>query len=295
MDQITSPHIAPSRFNAEDIAQYRRDGYVVARGVMGPRSVAACATALSDLAAGRIPARDTILMYEAGHHPATLSPDQREFAIRKYMDFCADARALMMAAMNRRLHTLLDQLLGDGRVLFQEMALVKPPHIGSEKPWHQDASYFRLTDPALIVGVWIALDPALRENGCMELVPGSHLDGPVPHQHENDFNRCRIIPRHVRAADRIAIEMQPGDALIFHSLLHHYTAPNASPLRRRAVQFHYHQTGAIWGDLAAHQRLFHFADGRYAGCTVPHEPAPPGGYVHRAGLNRPVVPMDPFD
>ena len=89
---------------------------------------------------------------------------------------------LRAAAMNRRLHLLLDQLLGTGRVLFQEMALVKPPRIGSEKPWHQDASYFRVTEPDLIVGVWIALDPALRRNGCMEVIPGSHLGGGVPHE-----------------------------------------------------------------------------------------------------------------
>jgi phytanoyl-CoA hydroxylase len=295
MDQVTPGFAISSQVSAEDLAQYRRDGYVVARGILGPRSVAACTDALRDLASGRTAARETVLIYESGHDPARLAADQRENAIRKYMDFCGDAPALMMAAMNRRLHAVLDRLLGEGRVLFQEMALVKPPHIGSEKPWHQDASYFRLTDPALIVGVWIALDPALQENGCMELVPGSHLDGPEPHQHENDFNRCRIIPRYVRAEDRIAIEMQPGDALIFHSLLHHYTAPNTSPLRRRAVQYHYHQVGAVWGDIAAHRRLFHFDDGRYAGCTVPHEPAPPGGYVHREGLNRPVVPVDPLD
>lgn len=295
MDQIAPSFVSTQQFSADEIAQYRRDGYVVAHGIMGPRAVAACIAALSDLATGRLPARETVLMYETGQDPAALPADKRELAIRKYMDFCADAPALMTAAMNRRLHVRLDQLLGEGRVLFQEMALVKPPHIGSEKPWHQDAAYFRLTDPALIVGVWIALDPALRENGCMELVPGSHLGGAVPHRHENDFNRCRILPQHVRAEDRIAIEMQPGDALIFHSLLHHYTAPNASPLRRRAVQFHYHQTGAAWGDVAAHRRLFHFADGRYAGCTVPHEPAPLGGYVYRAGLARPVVPVDPLD
>jgi phytanoyl-CoA hydroxylase len=300
MDQIAPASATLPRFTATEIAQYRRDGYVVARGIMGPRSVAACNAALSDLATGHLPARDTVLMYESDHDPATLPPEQREFAIRKYMDFVPAAPALEMAAMNRRLHALLDQMLGDGRVLFQEMALVKPPHIGSEKPWHQDAAYFRLTDPGLIVGVWIALDAALRENGCMELVPGSHLDGAMPHQHENDFNLCRIIPQHVRAAERIAIEMQPGDALIFHSLLHHYTAPNASPLRRRAVQFHYHQTGAVWGELAAHQRLFHFPDGSYAGCTVPHAPEPhdpakPSGYTYRAGLERPILPVDPLD
>jgi phytanoyl-CoA hydroxylase len=291
-----SPGTRPSaRFGETEIAQYRRDGWVLARGILGPRSVEACRQSLSDLATGGMPARDTVLMYEAGYDPATLDPTQREDCIRKYMDFVEDAPALKMAAMSRRLHALLDQLLGTGRVLFQEMALVKPPRIGSEKAWHQDASYFRVTDPGLIAGVWIALDPALRQNGCMEVIPGSHLLGAVPHEHENDFNRCRIVETHLRRQQRIAIEMQPGDALIFHSLLHHYTAPNTSELRRRAIQFHYHQIGAVWAGVAEHQRLFHNADGSYAGCTVPHEPAPPNAYWYRGALARPVVPVEPYD
>jgi phytanoyl-CoA hydroxylase len=268
---------------------------VLAHGVLGPDSVDACKRALSDLATGRTQARETVLIYESGHDPATLSANQRESYIRKYMDFVEDAPALKMAAMNRRLHTLLDQLLGTGRVLFQEMALIKPPHIGSEKPWHQDASYFRVTDPGLIAGVWIALDPALRQNGCIEVVSGSHLLGPVAHHHENDFNRCRILDEHLRAQERVAIEMQPGDALIFHALLHHYTAPNTSELRRRAIQFHYHQIGAVWAGVAEHQRLFRNPDGTYAGCTVPHEPAPPNAYWYRGALARPVVPIEPLD
>ncbi len=281
--------------NQEEIAQYRRDGWVLARGLLGPRSVQACRQALSDLASGRVPPAETVLLYEKGVDPAALSPDQREAFIRKFMDFVPAAPALRMAAMNRSLHDRLDQLLGRERVLFQEMALVKPPRIGSEKPWHQDASYFRVTDPGLIVGVWIALDPALKQNGCMELVPGSHLGGAVPHQHENDFNRCRILDEHVDHDARIAIEMQPGDALIFHSLLHHYTAPNASDLPRRALQYHYHQTGAVWAGVAEHQRLFHFADGSYAGCTVPHEPADASAYWYRGALARPVIAEAPWD
>jgi phytanoyl-CoA hydroxylase len=279
----------------DEIAQYRRDGWILVRRLLGPRSVEACRQALSDLAAGRISAGGAALMYETGVDPAALAPDRREGYIRKFMDYVPCAPALRMAAMNRRLHDRLDQLLGCGRVLFQEMALVKPPRIGSEKPWHQDASYFRMTDPGLIVGVWIALDPALRQNGCMELVPGSHLGGAVPHQHENDFNRCRILDRYVDCDARIAVEMAPGDALIFHSLLHHYTAPNTSDLPRRALQFHYQQTGAVWAGVAEHQRLFHFDDGSYAGCTVPHEPADASAYWYRGALSRPVVPEEPWD
>lgn len=275
------------------IAQYRRDGYVILRGLLSERSVAACRQALSDLASGRLAARETVLMFESGIVPETIAPDQRELSIRKYMDYVEDAPALKAAAMSRRLHRALDQLLGEGRVLFQEMALVKPPRIGQDKPWHQDAAYFRVSDPGLIAGVWIALDPALRQNGCMEVVPGSHLGGAVPHVHENDFNRCRIVDAALRADARVALEMQPGDALIFSALLHHYTAPNHSDLRRRAIQFHYHQIGAVWTDVAEHRRLYHFADGTYAGCTVPHEPAPARvNYVYRGALARTIVPVD---
>jgi phytanoyl-CoA hydroxylase len=288
MDFVSDPVL----LNAGEIAQYRRDGYVVVRGLLGPVHVEACKQALADLAVGRIPSRETKLMYETGIDVARLTPEEREFAIRKYMDFCDDAPVLRDAAFSRRLHLVLDQLLGQGRVLFQEMALVKPPRIGSEKPWHQDAAYFRIKDPGLVAGVWIALDEASQMNGCMELVPGSHLGGGVPHVHENDFNLCQIIPGKVDKPARVAIEMQPGDALIFHGMVHHYTAPNSSNMRRRAVQYHYHQIGTVWGDVEDHRSHFHFEDGSYAGCTVPHPHLPGGNFAYRNGLPREIAPVD---
>jgi len=274
-----------------EIAQYRRDGFIVVRNLLGPLMVEACKQALADLATGAIPSNETKLMFETGIDVSRMAPAEREFAIRKYMDFCMDSPVLRDAAFSRRLHLVLDQLLGQGRVLMQEMALVKPPLIGSEKPWHQDAAYFRVTDPGMVVGVWIALDEALKANGCMELVPGSHLAGGVAHVHENDFNRCRIVPGKVNLDARVAVEMQPGDALIFSSMVHHYTAPNKSNMRRRAVQYHYLQLGAVWGDVEQHKLHFHDEDGNYAGCTVPHGDLP-ANYVYRNGLPREIAPVD---
>lgn len=286
------PHPAGQAPTLDDIAHYRREGWLLLRGLLGPRHVAASLDALAGLATGRIPARQTTLMWENGPPPEGTPAEERELRIRKYMDFCEDAPALRDAAMSTRLHATLDRILGEGRTLFQEMALVKPPFIGGEKPWHQDCSYFRITDPSLVAGVWIALDEATRENGCMELLSGSHLWGPQPHHHENDFNRCRIREELLKPEDRIAIEMQPGDALIFSGLLQHYTAPNRSGLRRRAIQFHYHQVGAVWGSLEDHRRLFHDADGSYAGCTVAHAHLPGGNYAYRDGLPRAITPVD---
>jgi phytanoyl-CoA hydroxylase len=253
----------------DQLAGYRREGFVVVRHLLGPRLVGACIDALDGLASGRIAARMTDIALEPGVDPAGVTPDTRVNFIRKFAAFVEDAPALHAASMSRRLHLALDQLMGQGRVLLQDMALIKPPGIGGAKPWHQDASYFRVSDPHLITGVWIALDRATRDNGCMEVIPRSHLAGPVPHVAAEDVNQCTIRPDQLHSGDRLQIELEPGDALIFHPLLHHYTAPNRSSLRRWALQFHYHQTGMGWTDLEAHRRLYHDETGAYAGCTVP--------------------------
>ena len=164
---------------------------------------------------------------------------------------------------------------------------MKPPKVSGDKPWHQDAAYFRGSDPGLMFGVWIALDPATRENGCMEVIPGSQLRGPVPHVPAEDINLCTIRPDLVRLADRVALPMDPGDVLVFHSLIHHYTAANRTDRRRRALQFHYHQVGLEWTSLEAHRVMYHDADGAYAGCTVPKARRSPRRPVScRAGCGR---------
>jgi phytanoyl-CoA hydroxylase len=275
---------------ADQITQYRRDGFVVVRRLLSRPLVDACLAALTDLASGKQATAQAGVIYEPGHDATGVAAEARIDRVRKFTDFVEDFPALKRVAMLRKLHDVLDGLLGPGRVLFQEMALVKPPRIGSVKPWHQDASYFRVNDPAMIAGVWIALDPATRENGCMEMVPGSHLGGPAIHEPQPDANMCNIRADQVHPERRVAIEMEPGDALIFSSLVHHYTAPNTSGLRRRAVQFHYHQLGMEWMSLEHHRQQFHDEKGEYAGCTVPK----PGGPVfnYRGPLTREIVPME---
>lgn len=280
-----------------DIAQYRRDGYLVVRRVLSQDHVAECLAALSALATdprlrpGQRDGSGAFIALEPGVDPAGVAANQRADVIRKFGDFTDTSPALLRAAMSARLHAVLDALMGQGRVLLQEMALVKPPRVSGDKPWHQDAAYFRGSDPNLMFGVWIALDPATRENGCMEVIPGSHLRGPAPHVPAEDINLCTIRPDLVRLADRVALPMDPGDVLIFHSLIHHYTAANRSDQRRRALQFHYHQVGLEWTSLEAHRGMFHDADGEYAGCTVAKGAPFAEASSFVPNRLRPVVPM----
>ncbi|MBL8701347.1 MAG: phytanoyl-CoA dioxygenase family protein [Alphaproteobacteria bacterium] len=276
---------------ADAIARYRRDGFLVLRGVLGPKLVRDCIEAIGGLASGRIPRTETEIGFEPGVDAAGLAPDQRQDHIRKFAYYVGDAPALMAAAMAKPLHDALDRLVGTGRVLFQDMALIKPPRIGGQKDWHQDAAYFRVSDARLIVGSWIALDPASRENGCMEVIPGSHLLGPTAHVAKLDPNQCHIRRDLIRADRKVAIELAPGDALIFSSLIHHYTAPNTSGLRRRALQFHFNQLGMDWTTLEDHRRDFHDERGEYAGCTVQPAPVPPGQeFRYRSDRAIPIVP-----
>src|SRR5438045_2324111 len=124
--------------SAEEIAHYRRRGYLVVRRLVSPALTTAAIQAIAGLASGALAARRTKIMFERGVDPASVPPAERENQIRKFADYVEDAPALMRIAMLRPLHAVLDQLLGQGRVLFQDMALIKPPHLGSEQPWHQD-------------------------------------------------------------------------------------------------------------------------------------------------------------
>lgn len=166
-----------------------------------------------------------------------LDGDARLDAVRKFMEFVDHEERLRALASYPPLLTVVRRLLGsDDIALFQDMALLKPPGGGREKPWHQDNAYFPIRPGSPIIGVWIALDNATPENGCMHVVPGSHRDGPVTHFQRRDWQICDTD---VRASEDVVVPLPAGGVLFFHGLLHHGTPSNRTAVRRRAVQFHY--------------------------------------------------------
>ena len=91
--------------------------------------------------------------------------------------------------------------------------------------------------------MWIALDEATAENGCMHIIPGSHEEGPVVHFDRRDWQICDTD---VQVDQDVMAPLEPGGALLFDGLLHHGTPPNTSDSRRRALQFHYTAADAEW-------------------------------------------------
>lgn len=122
-----------------------------------------------------------------------------------------------------------DAQFGDGHMIF------KPARIGAETPWHQDEAYW---DPGLnytSLSIWVPLQEATVENGCMWFVPGSHRQEVLPHQSVGGdvrIHALELIEADTRSA--VACPLPPGGATFHDSRTLHYTGPNRSNVPRRA-------------------------------------------------------------
>ena len=139
---------------------------------------------------------------------------------------------------------IAESLIGPNIQLFHDQALYKPARYGGEVPWHQDNGYWRCT-PSNLVSIWMALDDADEENGCMNVIPGSHLEG-AP-DHDRAISEKGELPALLQASvdeNRGApVPVKAGYAMVHHCLMLHQTNPNRSHRGRRAMVIHYMPTG----------------------------------------------------
>jgi phytanoyl-CoA hydroxylase len=227
-----------------EIALFHQQGYLAVNNAFTAQEVQGAIDGLLYLLSGENP-DFTGVMYERaaqGVDVESLPAEARQDYVRKFMWFAQHDTRLDALAHHARLAEVVSRIMGEPPVLFQDMALLKPPHIGREKPWHQDHAYFDLPLETPIVGVWIALDEATTENGCMIVNAGSHRQGPVVHFKRRDWQICDT---HINNQQAVAVPLKPGGCLLFHSLIQHGTPSNQSGQRRRAVQFHYRPQSAV--------------------------------------------------
>jgi phytanoyl-CoA hydroxylase len=255
-----SPHLSEA-----DLEHFRVQGYLAMNGLLTGAEVEDCKAALSDLAHRRTVWDKRVWSQEEPYF-AQGGQDERaddpELRLRKLAFFVHLEPRLQHVATHPWLRAVVDELIGPGSRMIQDMALLKPPFRGSEKPWHQDAAYFDWTPLGGVVGTWIALDEATMDNGCMQVIPGTHLHGPAPHFHVRD---CQLADQRVQVEQAVVVPLQPGGILFFSGLLHHGTPPNMTPERRRALQFHYAAANCQHMTIDQHGELFS-EGGAYAGC-----------------------------
>lgn len=253
-DRVADKVVGFDGVTDEVLERFYRDGFVAVERAFTSEEVADAIAGLMDCIIGRKKGFDLNLEASVADWDKVERPDDRLRRVRKLNAFVDSEPRLKALCEHPRLIELLTRAMGESPALYANQALLKPPHIGSEKPWHQDMAYFNLPPETMVIGIWIALDAATAENGCMHVIPGSHRDGPTVHFRVRDWQIC---DRDVATSRDVMVPLQPGGLMMFHGLTHHGTPPNRSPQTRRALQFHYYPASvqritpaerlAIWG------------------------------------------------
>lgn len=250
-DKVAAPHI-PTLQDITDahVRQFMQEGYLVVDKAISPQEIESSTEALMDILFGRVTGpRVQFVKPSSELH----SDEERELAVRKISEYIDHEPRLHAVAHQQGILDAMAKLSGEPVVVAQDQAILKPPTGGAEKPWHQDMAYGNLAYDKQVIGIWIALDPAELDNGCMHVIPGSHREGGVPHFVVRDWQLCDTS---VSVQRDVAVPLKPGGALIFSGLLHHGTPPNFSAKRRRALQFHYAPGSAKKLSPQEYKRMF---------------------------------------
>ena len=127
------------------------------------------------------------------------------------------------------------QLLGPEARFSGDHAIRKPARTGAETPWHQDDAYLDPRFEHNLISIWMPLQEATLENGCMQFVPGSHRLEVVPHHSLHHDPRIEALEAdEVDPTQAVACPLPPGGATLHHCRTLHYTGPNRSDAPRRA-------------------------------------------------------------
>ncbi len=149
----------------------------------------------------------------------------------KYAPELKDGKYLAVAT------EIVRQLLGPEVSAGVAHAIFKPAGHGAPTPWHQDEAYWDPQWQYKNVSIWMPLQEATLENGCLWFMPGSHEWDVQPHQSINGDARIHGLEMLDTgfAKDAIACPLPPGGITIHRNRTAHYAGPNTSAIPRRAL------------------------------------------------------------
>jgi polysaccharide pyruvyl transferase WcaK-like protein len=222
---------------------YSRDGFLHLGKVLEPEQVENLTQRADDLALGNVGNSNVQMQLDTGGAYEELPGAVRSFEhgtmlYRKIQGLETDD---LFSRLVR--HPLFLEVCGRqyGRhaaiSIFRAMVMNKPAGQGTVLPWHQDGGDVWALDRDPLVTVWVALDPATRANGCLEVIPGSHNLGLLSLYGSTVAEED--VARHC-PPDRVQpIEVEAGHAVLLHNWLIHRSGVNPTPVPRRAFTICY--------------------------------------------------------
>lgn len=137
---------------------------------------------------------------------------------------------------------LTSELLGPDVDLYWNQTVYKNPESTKEFPWHQDDAYTPVNHSPYLT-LWLAISDATEENGCISVLPGSHIGGLRPHAGSD----IGLVGYPSDAPDQgIKVPISSGSMIAFWSTVLHKSGPNLSTGMRKAYVIQYCKTGLRW-------------------------------------------------
>ena len=205
-----------------EVSQYHHDGYVIAKSFFSRAEVDLLSRSsredheLDKRSFGRNDGEGGTVRLSLWNHPG-------------------DGIYGMFARCERMVRSV-EKLLGGEVYHYHSKMIMKDAKVGGAWAWHQDYGYWYQNGVLFpdLCSVSIAVDSATRENGCLQVIPGSHHCGRINHvlsgeQAGADMERVNEI---LKRLPLVYCVMEPGDAVFFHSNLLHRSDQNISELPR---------------------------------------------------------------
>ena len=236
-----------SLLNPQQIAAYHRDGYIIVKNFCTQQEVDKMySTALQD---------------KAMENNALDLNDQTGKKTRLSLWFTPGSDVFGYLTRSEKMVDSVANLMdSDAPVChFHSKLMQKEPKVGGAWEWHQDYGYWyknQFMFPDQLVSVMIALTAANKENGCIQVIKGSHKLGRVNHGFAGEQVGAdqTMVDNALKTMDLVYVEIEPGDALFFHSNILHRSEANLSNSPRWSIiscysaqsNLAYNETSSSW-------------------------------------------------
>ena len=234
-------------FTAAEIAAYHRDGYLLARNFCSGAEIDKLyKTALED---------------DAMRKNALDLNDQSGKKTRLSLWFTPGNDVFGYLTRSEKMISSVARFLDSDALVchFHSKLMQKEPKVGGAWEWHQDYGYWyknQFMFPDQLMSVMVALTAANKENGCLQVIKGSHKLGRVNHGFSGEQVGADMVmvDNALKTMELVYCELQPGDALFFHSNLLHRSEANLSDYPRWSIiscyssqsNLAYNETSTSW-------------------------------------------------
>lgn len=216
----------------DDVKFYRANGYLSIENVLSDAEIVELRQVTDEFVerSRQVTQHDDVFDLEPSHTPENPR-------LRRLKDPVRHHPVYKQTMHHPRILEIVSQLIGSDIRQNGTKLNMKLPEVGSPVEWHQDWAFYPHTNDDLLA-VGVCIDAMTLENGCLLVVPGSHL-GPVYDHHYDGAFAGAITDPNFRPENIVPLEVKAGGITIHHARALHASAPNHSKLPRRFLLFQY--------------------------------------------------------